>query len=482
MRYEEKDTIVAVATARGTSPRAIIRLSGPQALRCVLDVFIPETYQDLPPKMSSGQAVPYNRKYAGLSGQILVEDALGSAAPANSDTPTTAPCLLYIMRSPHSYTKEDVVEIHTIGSPPLLEMILETLFSLAKKSGLTLRLAEPGEFTKRAFLNGRIDLSQAEAVLRVIRSKNDTELRLAARQLGGETSRILKQTQERLAELLSLLELALDFSDQDIELVSMEEIVARLDALYEDLAGHQGEDKGVKRDGIRVVFYGPPGVGKSSLFNALLGRPRAITSPHPGTTRDTLEAELNLMGLSFCLTDTAGVRESSGIEALAIVRTQKAAENADLTLLVLDSSRHPSTIESFYPSQSQTAILVINKSDQACKCSPESLPNPWQNLPMVYTSALTGMGLEKLRQEMVSKVLHGKIDKTTSLFSSRQRLLLKETLSAVERALKGARQSLPREFIALELRAALDGIGEVCGTVTSDDILGRIFSQFCIGK
>jgi tRNA modification GTPase len=415
---------------------------------------------------------------------------------------TYAPCLLYLMRVPHSYTREDVAEIHTIGNPILLEMLLEELLSRARKSHKALRLAEPGEFTRRAFLNGRIDLCQAEAVLRIIRSRSDAELRLAVRQLGGETSRLLKETQERLAELLCHLELSLDFSDQDIEPLPQETLKTRLEIICNELHHYQKEDTNIKRGGVRAVFYGPPNAGKSSLFNALLGRPRAITSPHPGTTRDTLEAELTLHGIPFCLVDTAGIEsensfsdrpEGLSLQGMAMSRSQKAMEASDLTLLVLDGCEPlKGTLESFYPAypeDSLPTLLVINKSDlfgsgpcHPQRPLPENLPPHWHHLPLIYTSALTGRGLEDLREKMVEQVLSGGVDRTPSPINSRQRLLVAEGLEALERAMECMKQASTQELVALELREALDALGQVCGTITSAGILERIFSQFCIGK
>ena len=471
------DTIVALASPGGNSPRAILKLSGGQALQIVLELFVPERPSEGQKPIADSQF-----KYSCLKGKILVEED------------TCAPCLLYVMRAPHSYTREDVVEVHTVGSPPLLEMLLEGLLSRARKSGRALRLAEPGEFTRRAFLNGRIDLSQAEAVLRIIRSRTDAELRLAARCASGggdEISRTLKETQGRLAELLCLLELSLDFSDQDIEPLPQETLKSRLETFHKELSCYKKEDGTIKQGGIRTVFYGPPNAGKSSLFNALLGRPRTITSPHPGTTRDTVEAALTLRGFSFCLVDTAGLRETQDVEALAVARSQKAVETADLALLVLDASL-PETeaidlLKYLRPERIHPTILVINKSD-LFRNSPLIEPlnlkplNPGADLPVVYTSALTGEGLERLGHEMIRQVLNGAVDSTPSPFNSRQRMLLEETLEALGRALGCVRQSAPQELAALELREALDKLGEVCGTITSDDILGRIFSQFCIGK
>ncbi|HHT9153596.1 MAG TPA: tRNA uridine-5-carboxymethylaminomethyl(34) synthesis GTPase MnmE, partial [Candidatus Hypogeohydataceae bacterium YC40] len=464
---------------------AILRLSGPQAFQCVLERFVSESTRDFLSEENSELTRKLQRpiyKYSCLQGKILVEENTSDLA-----TGTTAPCLLYLMQAPHSYTREDVVEIHTVGSPPLLDMLLEGLISSARKSGRVLRLAEPGEFTKRAFLNGRIDLSQAEAVLRIIRSKNDAELRLAARQLGGETSRILKDAQERLAELLCHIELSLDFSDQDLEPLPLEVLRNRLEVLCKDIACHlRVDNRAYKRGGIRTVLYGPPNVGKSSLFNALLGRPRAITSPHPGTTRDTLEAELTLRGISFYLVDTAGLRQASGIDASAIARSQQAVETSELTLLVMDgSSILNNPLEIFYSitqRKNQTTVLVINKSDLPHRLSPKNLPSPFQNFPMVYTSALTGIGLEKLREEMVERVLNGKVDSTPSLLSSRQKCLLEETLEDLKWGLECMKQPSTLELAALELKEALDTLGKLCGTITSEDILERIFSQFCIGK
>jgi tRNA modification GTPase len=478
-----QDTIIALATPRGNSPRAILRLSGPQAMECVLERFIPE--------LTPGSLSEMGHRYASLKGNILVEEN------------TYSPCLLYIMRAPHSYTREDVVEVHTLGSPPLIEMLLEGLLSSARKSGRAVRLAEAGEFTKRAFLNGRIDLLQVEAVLRLIRSRSDAELRLAARAaLGGEGSRSLKEAQECLAELLCQLELSLDFSDQDIEPLPQEVFRGRLAALCKDLYCHQRGAEGVKRNGVRAVFYGPPNVGKSSLFNLLLGGSRAITSPHPGTTRDTLEAELTIGGVSFCLVDTAGLRQARDLEAMAVARTRDTVKTSDMALLVLDgTSPHGGACglyrggsasggcpplnnlsEPFCVEDNQAAILVINKSDLPQSFSHEALPSALQGLPVVYTSAVTGAGLERLRQAMMERVLSGEVDSSPSLLSSRQRLLLEETAQALERALECTNKSAPQELVALELREALNKLGEVCGTITSEDILGRIFSQFCIGK
>jgi tRNA modification GTPase len=478
-----KETIVAVSSPRGTSARAIVRLSGPEAIPCAEGLFMKDTSSNSPSEAG-------RPGYCCQKGRLILTEGL------------EAPAFLYIMRAPASYTREDVAELHTLGSPPLVEMVLAELFQKAKTLGRALRWAQPGEFTKRAFLNGRLDLAQAEAVLQVIRSRSDAELRLAMSQLEGGLSRILREAQERLADILSLLEVSIDFSDQDIGLLCPEETDKELETLAKRLSGFtQGIEMGkVSREGIRATFCGPPNVGKSSLLNALLGRPRAITSPLPGTTRDPLEAELVLGDISFSLVDTAGLALPSpelvsgygglapmeGIEGLAVARAQKVLESSELALLVLDGSirLEPQALEFINKLKKMRRILVINKSDLPQRLSLEDFPSPWREGPTIHTSALTGRGLEELKQEMIGMVMDGGIDSSASpaLLNSRQRLLLGQTLESLRQAGQALREGLSQEFAALSLREALDNLGELSGGITNEDILDRIFSRFCIGK
>lgn len=474
------DTILAVSTPWGNSPRAIIRVSGPDALLSVMQLFT----EDSPPTGN-------HSTYRSLRGRM----DLGNQV--------TAPATLYIMKAPRSYTREDVVEIHTLGSIPLIEMLTEKLLRSARTAGTSLRPAEPGEFTKRAFLNGRIDIVQAEAVLRVIRSRTDAELQLAASQLDGEFSRGLKKTHERITDLLSLLEASIDFSDQDIRLISEQETLVELEKIRKTLAEYTRTSDGGKIDtgGVRTVFFGPPNAGKSSLFNALLGWPRAITSHKGGTTRDPLEAELTLDGISFRLLDTAGImgqipageREQPNLEALVMDMTTRAINASSLFICVLDGSRRAEkTSLDFLPSlplnrrpHGTNCILVINKTDLPPGPLAKNLPPPWRDITVVHTSAVTGNGIEGLKGQMVEKMVGGEIDCSASpaVLNARQGTLLEAGLEALERASQSIKEKTSAEFVALDVREASDALGELLlGKTSTEDILEKIFSQFCIGK
>lgn len=471
------DTILAVSTPWGNSPRSIIRVSGKDALPCTLKVF-----------KEAQPSTPVNTidTYRALRGHVELGDNI------------TAPACLYIMKAPRSYTREDVVEIHTIGSPPVVETLLEKILKAASTAGMSLRLAEPGEFTKRAFLNGRIDILQAEAVLRVIRSRTDAELRLATSQLRGEQSQGLKTAHERIINLLSLIELSIDFSDQDIQPVPEKDILEGLETIIKDLRSYTHRfDRGrAYSSGIRATLIGPPNAGKSSLFNALLGRPRAITHHKSGTTRDYLAAELVVNGTAFQLIDTAGLIDTSlsyngvnTLETLATNMTSRAMDVSLLFILILDGSRPVEEVFNLLSSLCQSlndsnCILVVNKTDLPQKFFAEDLPPRWQGLTKIYTSATMGGGIEELKAAMVEKITSGDIDCSASpaLLNTRQKILLEACLGYLEEAAQSLRAGTSAEFTALELREASDALGELLGKITTEDILEKIFSQFCIGK
>ncbi|MCP4364263.1 MAG: tRNA uridine-5-carboxymethylaminomethyl(34) synthesis GTPase MnmE [Planctomycetes bacterium] len=480
----QNDTILAVSTPRGSSLRAIIRISGPDALPCAM-----KSFTESPPSSTSTET---RATYRSLKGYINL-GYRGSHAGA--------PAQLYIMKAPRSYTREDVIEIHTIGSAPLVEALTEKLLQDARADGTALRTAEPGEFTKRAFLNGRIDMVQAEAVLRVIRSRTDSELRAAASQLEGGFSRELKKTHERITDLLSVLEASIDFSDQDVSTVSGEDALAEIEAIAGDLhrCVRTADNGAIHCDGVKTVLIGPPNAGKSSLFNALLGRPRAITSHKSGTTRDYLGADLVVDGTALWLLDTAGLvqedtngNEESGPETLAIDMTARAVDASSLFILVLDGSK-PMTERSFdslpsFPFDqapgSSNCLLVINKADLPQRFSIKNLPTKWRNLPIIYTSALTGDGIGELTSAVAEKITGGEVDCSTSTeaLNARQRLLADSCLASLEKASRSVKEQLSAEFVALDIREASDTLGEFLGKITTEDILERIFSQFCIGK
>jgi tRNA modification GTPase len=468
MYHDSQDTIVALSTPSGSSLHAIIRISGPNALSCAERLFIPH----------SAPRIPQSRIYQSLKGNIRLPHE-------QIEIPST----LYIMKTPYSYTKEDVVEIHTFGSPPLLGMIIEGLITLPVSTGC-IRLAEPGEFTKRAFLHGRIDLAQAEAVMGLIRSRTDAELRTALSHLRGDISKRVKEIRLSLVECCAEIEAAIDFSDQDIELIPVSKITERLNIIFEkldNLLNNSTIKSRVPADGVKTVLCGRPNVGKSSLFNALLGRRQAITTPIPGTTRDVLEGALELGNIHLKLLDTAGfIKTEKELETLAIAKAYDSLEIGQLILFVLDGSRgiEDEDIELFNSFPSLQKIVVINKSDADVKSVPNNFHEVFKGHPVIRTSAIRGEGLEKLKNAIIKAIHEGRIDQSASdvTLNARHKAAFKRTLELIKSAKEAAGQARSHEFVALDVRDALETLGEVVGETTAEDILDNIFSNFCIGK
>ena len=461
---QTNDTIVAVSSPAGVSARAIIRLSGPHALGTAAEVF--EADADI-----AVETVPTYRSVTGHvrpTGETL-----------------RCPAVLYVMRAPSSYTREDVVEIHTVGSPPLVKMILEAL--LARGA----RLAEPGEFTRRAFLHGRIDLVQAESVMAVIRSRSEAELRSAVACLRGRRSEDVAEVREALGDLCAHVELMIDFSDQDIDPFSCDELRDELLAIVEKLntAAATADNGTVRTDAVAAAIYGRPNVGKSSLMNALGVSRRAIVTDRPGTTRDTVADLLSIGGIRFRFVDTAGLRRTEDdVERLAADRARQAVRESALALLVLDGSSPLSAEDEAIAHELRppTVIAVINKCDLPQRLHLADVSHLPHVDSVIVTSALTGAGMAELKQAMVDTVVGGKVDRSASVaaVTARQRDAIQRALSALDRAdaLLTGDPELQPELVALELREALSILGEIAGEVTPDDLLDRIFSEFCIGK
>lgn len=466
MYPEIQDTIVAVSTPSGRSFHAIIRISGSEAIPCVKSLFAPATnirLEDIP-------------SYSSVKGYIY-----------SSKERINIPVFLYLMKKPHSYTKEDVVEIHTIGSPPLLEMLLDIL--LSERSGMKngIRFSQPGEFTKRAFLHGRIDLAQAESAMRIIRAQTDLELTAAVAQLTGNLSRQIRQVQDKTVSLCAQMEAAIDFSDQDIELIPAKEIIRQLEEIRTAISRllRPSETGRISQGGIETVLYGKPNVGKSSLINALLGKKRSIVSDIPGTTRDVVTDILEMGGICFKLTDTAGVEDAKKNKIAGLTETvQSILKRAQIVLFVFDGSLDlgEQFLEIKVDNLTANTIVIVNKSDLKRTSSHLELPPELAMYPVVYTSAKTGEGLEKLKGLLLEAVLGDRIDAIPSLMSMRQKDALQRSLQSVQCAVESAQRNESHEFIALDVRAAIDAIGEVLGSVTTEDILSKIFSEFCIGK
>ncbi len=477
MSYGITDSILAISTPSGQSLRAIIRLSGKDVLRLLKSVFIPDDCV----------GVSLEKGFNSYRGNLYLDKEK-----------IRVPVYVYIMRSPNSYTREDVVEIHTFGSPPLLEMLMETLLSSLKEDGCNgnnveitkdIRIAEPGEFTKRAFLNGRISLVEAESVIHIIRSQTDSELLIAVSNLKGKLTESMNSVQEELMDLYAKTEVAIDFYDQDIELISSGEIRKGLERIKEKLylIARNGQSPGISHYGVKTVLIGRPNAGKSSLFNRLLNRTRAIVTQISGTTRDTLEADINLEGIDFRIKDTAGITNGKDeLESIISQRVYDSMEDAQMAIFVLDGSMGLCCEQiSFFSSVvTKNKIIVVNKADLKQNACYESLPSEMNAFPVVKTSVVTDQGLDILKKTMVSTIFESSIDISASdiVFTVRQKLVVSKAIQILEEISGLLNEEINHELIAIDLRRVVDVIGEITGEVLTDDILEIIFSGFCIGK
>ncbi len=456
------DTIVATSSPAGRSHRAIVRLSGPEAVQIASGVF------------TADEPICRLGSYTSTSGFVTIE-------PDQIRCPATA----YVMLAPRSYTREDIVELHTFGAPPLLAALTDAL------AGGGARLAEPGEFTKRAVLNGRIDLTQAEAVQAVIRARSAAELRVSQSQLAGSLRDAAEKLRSGTRQLLAQIEASVDFVEQGIETIEPSNAtaeIARLRAEAEALAG--AEPAAPPKDGVATAICGLPNAGKSSLLNALAGHDRGIVTHLPGTTRDTGEHLVEVDGTAFRLIDTAGLGPTGhGPEAQAVERANAAAEAADLALLVIDGSQplRAGARELWERLTARTGvgvIALINKSDRPCRISVPDKSRLAQRCPVVSISALRGDGLDDLRAEMVRMVRSDAVSCSAHPFwlTARHRSALRRAAQALGCAKAALADGLGLEFAAADLRDTLTAVGDIVGATPDDDILATIFSQFCVGK
>jgi len=443
-----QDTIAAISTPIGECGIGIVRLSGREALPIVQRLFSRKLE---------------NRRL--VYGHIVDPDSAEMVDEV----------LVAYMKAPHTYTREDIVEIDCHGGAIPLQRIL----GLALRQGA--RLANPGEFTLRAFLNGRIDLAQAESVLDVIQSKTQASLRLAMQGLDGKLSEPVREVRRSLMDILAYLAARIDFPEDEVAEQDVREPLEKARSALQHLVANA--DAGmVYRQGVRTAIVGRPNVGKSSLLNRLLRQSRAIVTPIPGTTRDTLEETVNLKGVPFLLIDTAGIMESNNVvEALAVERSRKAITQADFVLLVIDTSEPLTQSDRGLIDllSEKTVLVAANKCDLPRRADMDELP--WLQ---VSTSALTGEGLEGLETAMVNSVLGGKVVTSDTLLVTNPRH--KEALQRAERHLRLARaaleENLPDDFVTIDLTAALNALGEITGEAVTDELLDIIFSRFCIGK
>jgi len=454
------DTIAAIATPAGQGGVGIVRVSGPQAAQIAAALFRPA---------SSRTPWQSHHLYAGT-----VTDPHGRVLDRG---------LAVLMRGPHSFTGEDVLELHCHGSPVVLRRVLAGVLAGGA------RLAEPGEFTRRAFLNGRMDLAQAEAVLDLIRARTDAGAAIAAQQLTGHLSARLESMRADLVRLLALLEVQIDFSEDDVT-VDPEHTIGIATAglsVLDELLGSYRHGKAV-RDGARVAIVGKPNVGKSSLLNALLGEERAIVTPAAGTTRDTIEDSIDLGGVPVVLIDTAGLHAPDGldaVEALGIDRTRAAMGAADLLLTVVDASAPIDDRDLAVVTAAAAArrVLVLNKIDRGMGLAPTEIAHLQHGAGVVQVSATAGLGLETLRERMRECLLDASDRGDGPILTSvRHSDALEKARRALALARQGLADRLAPELVAVDVRDALDHVGSVTGIVSTEDVLDEIFGAFCIGK
>jgi tRNA modification GTPase len=447
-----EDTIAAIATPNGLGAILIIRISGNRAITAADAVFEGKT------RISEARSHTVHYGKIVDASKTVIDDVL-----------------LTNFRAPNSYTGEDVVEISCHGNPLIGQKILEILLEHG------VRIAEPGEFTKRAFLNNRIDLAQAEAVMDVIASRSEASLRGARNQLDGLLSTNVSNLRNLLLETLSFIELELDFAEEEFELVKRPELVQKINMIIDkiDFLLQTYTFGRIIRDGVNVAIVGKPNVGKSSLLNYLLKESRAIVSDVPGTTRDILREEISIDGILFKLFDTAGIREVENfIELEGIRRSNEAIKNADLVLFLNDVEQGFSE-DLFDELKSLTdqerIIPVMNKSD---------LNVSTKTLDAIHISALTGSGIPKLLEELKIHALGSAnySEKSAIVSNMRHYSCLSLAKTSLLNTIQSIEQKFSNEFIAVDLRNSVDLLGEIIGKVTSDDILNNIFSKFCIGK
>jgi tRNA modification GTPase len=385
--------------------------------------------------------------------------------------------------APNSYTAQDLVEIAAHGSPVVLELLVR------RAIGLGARLAEPGEFTERAFLAGRLDLTQAEAVRDLIEAQTLTQVRQAARQMGGALSRRVAPVKQSLVELVALLEAGIDFAEDDVEVTPKAEIARRIGEVISPLVALEASfARGrIVHDGLSLAIVGRPNVGKSSLFNRLVERDRAIVTATPGTTRDLVTERISLDGIPLELVDTAGIRDTvEEVEQLGIARSREALADAELVLVVLDATEELNDEDRrlLAAVAERPALVAINKTDLASRQREENgwLPAGGIKLPAQRTSALTGEGIPELRERIVALASGGAASEPGMLTSLRHHQAIATALEALGSAQKANATSIPHEMILIDLYRALWALDSLTGQTTPDDILNLIFSTFCIGK
>jgi len=457
------DTIVAIATAPGEAGISIIRMSGPDSIDILDKIFVSK-------KGASIREFPQRRLVYGHIVDKSIERVVDEV-------------LSVYMKAPYTYTREDVVEINCHGGIVPARNILELIL----KNGA--RSAEPGEFTKRAFLNGRIDLAQAEAVMDMISAKTDTSFDVALGQLEGTLSKKVGEIRDIIIEVLAHLQVSIDYTEEDIEEITYPELLNQSELIknkIEKLLATSDTGK-IIREGLNTVIIGKPNVGKSSLLNALLKESRAIVTDIPGTTRDVIEEYLNIKGIPLKIIDTAGIRETEDmVEKIGVERSKEFFNKADLVILVLDASQELSDEdrEIIKYVKNKKSIILINKTDLPQKIDEEEIKKLIPGKKIIKISIIKELGIQEIEDEIVNMVYGGQIKMKEASFVTnvRHKNALEKALKSIEEAIEAIKQGLFFDLIAVDLNDCYQYLGEITGDTVAENIIDKIFANFCLGK
>ena len=462
--HNSEETIVAISTPPGRGAIGIVRLSGPQAIAI------------------SAPMLRLKQPLAHAQARIAeILDTYSTPEPcALSPVPCIDQAIVTLFAAPNSYTGEDLIEIAAHGSPVVLDLLLRQ----AVHNGA--RLGEPGEFTQRAFLSGRIDLTQAEAVRDLIDAHTLHQARLAASQLGGALSRRIQPAKDGLVALIATIEAGIDFAEDDIDVIPNEKILTQIQSIRDQLAPIEASyaQGRILHDGLTLAIVGQPNVGKSSLFNRLVESERAIVTATPGTTRDLVTERVAIGGIPVNLVDTAGLRHATDeAEAIGIQKSHEALAEADIILVVLDATAtlFDPEVQLVHSLHGRQHITVFNKIDLVPHCADES--HPGIPTPIVRVSAKTAEGIPQLREAVLHLAQGGHAEQQTGIITNlRQHQAIKVAIESLQAAAHSAEKKIPHEMIMLDLYATLKSLDALTGQTTPDDILNQIFSTFCIGK
>lgn len=460
----KEDTIAAIATPFGTGGTGKIRISGPQAYQIGDKLF---------------DSVKKDKK---LSEQATYTAHYGNIIDPEIDK-TVDEVVAIIMKKPHSFTGENVLEFDCHGGMTPLKAVLDLIL----KNGA--RLAEPGEFSQRAFLNGRIDLAQAEAIIDVINSKTEKSLDFAVDQLQGKLSKKVDEIKEEAVEILAHLEAAIDYPEDEIEGFSPDQLGDKFNYIKEEIEKliKTSKEGKIYKEGLKTVIVGKPNVGKSSLLNYFLEEKRAIVTDIPGTTRDVIEEYVSLKGIPLKIIDTAGIRETEDtVEKIGVERTRNSAEKADLVLFMLDISQGITAEDRkiYQLIKDKPLIVVVNKTDLPAKIEKEKIEKEFSEHNLLWISLLEDKGLEELREDILDEILDEDIDSSQEavITQTRHKNALEKADEAIKRVIVSHETNMPYDFLTIDLKDCLDALGKITGETVADDILDRIFEDFCLGK